>query len=96
MGKETPSELINLAGVSDSAMANPIDVLQENNHPLWNLYNRSMGSHCTCLPKFQIIRQGLDLEIELAKVLVEDEVYSQMSYPDYLCELHRQIKLEVN
>ncbi|CEI85981.1 hypothetical protein RMCBS344292_00428 [Rhizopus microsporus] len=95
LGKETPSELINLAGVSDSAMANPIDVLQENNHPLWNLYNRSMGSHCTCLPKFQIIRQGLDLEIELAKVLVEDEVYSQMSYPDYLCELHRQIKLEV-
>ncbi|KAI9280486.1 Sec23/Sec24 trunk domain-containing protein [Sporodiniella umbellata] len=61
------------------------------NNPLWSLYYAKDS-----LLKFHIIRQGLDMETQFSSVMVEDEAFSQMSYPDYLCEIHRLIKQELD
>ena len=42
-----------------------------------------------------IIRQGIDNGFEFGNRLMEDETFSQMSYVDYLCMIHKQIQNEV-
>ncbi|KAG1436948.1 hypothetical protein G6F56_013335 [Rhizopus delemar] len=97
LGKEASPDLLKrIVGTTDIANLNQMNGLAEiegsvKKNPLWTLYN-NVGS----LSRFHLIRQGLDMEIELSSVMVEDEICFQMSYPDYLCEMHKQIKLEVN
>ncbi|CEP19247.1 hypothetical protein [Parasitella parasitica] len=64
------------------------------NSQLRQLYSASTDN-IPHLPQLQVIRHGLDLEVELSKVLVEDETFGQMSYVDYLCMIHKQIQTEL-
>ena len=101
LGKDVSSELLkHVTGNLDLDKINPqmkcLPKIEESvlKNPLWILYN-NMALNSASLPKFQLIRHSLDLEVELSSVMVEDEVYSQMDYSDYLCEIHKQIKQEV-
>lgn len=87
-------------GVSETNHINPnmneLPVLDHSpiNCQLRDLYIKAT-ENVPYLPQFNVVRHGLDLEVELSKVLVEDEIYNQMSYVDYLCMIHKQIQTEV-
>lgn len=48
------------------------------------------------LAPLRYIRQGVDMELPFAIELVEDEVYDEASYVDYLCTIHRMIQSEAS
>ncbi|GAA5809090.1 hypothetical protein MFLAVUS_002493 [Mucor flavus] len=100
IGKDASADLVqDIFGVSDLNQINPsmnqLPVLgTASNVNLRMLYSKST-ENTPYLPLLHVIRHGLDLEVELSKVLVEDETFNQMSYVDYLCMIHKQIQLEL-
>lgn len=100
IGQYASSDLVqSIFGVSDIHQINPnMNQLPVLDNPI-NAQLRVIYSIATdnkpYLPQFNVIRHGLDLEIELSKVLIEDESFNQTSYVDYLCMIHKQIQTEV-
>ncbi|KAI7863803.1 uncharacterized protein EV154DRAFT_534543 [Mucor mucedo] len=101
IGQEVSKEIIYaMFGVSEMSHINPamneLPVLEESpvNCRLRGLYQKAT-ENIAYLPQLNVIRHGLDLEVELSKVLVEDEIYNQSSYVDYLCMIHKQIQTEL-
>jgi protein transport protein SEC24 len=101
IGKHASSELVeSVFGTADINQINPhMSKLPELEHSVVNqqlreLYHKNTDN-LPYLPQLNVIRHGMDLEVELSKVLVEDETFGQMSYVDYLCMIHRQIQAEV-
>lgn len=102
IGQEVSIEMIHaMFGVSEMSHINPamneLPVLEHSpiNCQLRGLYKKAT-ENVAYLPQLNVIRHGLDLEVELSKVLVEDEIYNQSSYVDYLCMIHKQIQTEVS
>lgn len=102
IGRSAPSELVRgIFGTSNFNEINPhMNLLPEIpesdvNQRLRDLYSERTA-HTAYLPQLNVIRHGMDLEVELSKVLIEDEVFGYMSYVDYLCMIHKQIQNEVN
>lgn len=101
IGKNASADVVqSIFGVSEFAQINPhmmeLPVVEGsiNNQELRALY-RKVTEKTSYLPQLNVIRHGLDLEVELSKVLIEDEVFNQMSYVDYLCMIHKQIQSEL-
>ena len=101
IGKHASFDLVqSLFGVREFSQINPnMNELpyveaSPNNEALRDLYRKST-ENVPFLPQLNVIRHGLDLEVELSKVLIEDEVYNQMTYVDCLCMIHKQIQTEV-
>jgi hypothetical protein len=101
IGKEASIDMVQaMFGVSELSHINPnmnqLPVFEDSpiNCQLRGLYNKAT-ENMPYLPQLNVVRHGLDLEIDLSKVLVEDEIYNQMSYVDYLCMIHKQIQTEV-
>ena len=99
IGKHAHHLVQELFGVSEREKINPqlghaLFNQDTTNRTLKELYHQSI-SHVACLPSIHIIRHGIDLEVGLANTLIEDEIFQQMSYVDYLCMIHKQIQLEV-
>lgn len=101
IGKYASEELVKgIFGVSDFNEINPqmnfLPVIEESpiNCQLRELYQKTTAN-TPYLPQLNVIRHGMDLEVGLSKVLVEDEILNQMSYVDYLCMIHKQIQTEV-
>jgi protein transport protein SEC24 len=46
-------------------------------------------------PRLQLIRQGMDIENEFIKVLVEDDTFGLTNYVDHLCLIHKRIQTEL-
>lgn len=99
IGEAAPAELVtSIFGTSNFNEINPfMNQLPEipSNRRLRDLYFERTA-HTPYLPQLNVIRHGMDLEVELSKVLIEDEVFGYMSYVDYLCMIHKQIQTEVN
>jgi protein transport protein SEC24 len=101
IGKNASPQLIeNVFGTADFNQINPhmskLPVLEHStvNQQLRELYRKNTDN-LPYLPQLHVIRHGMDLEVELSKVLVEDETFGQMNYVDYLCMIHKQIQTEV-
>jgi hypothetical protein len=101
IGKNASVDFVQgIFGVSDFNQINPqmneLPVINDSpiNRQLRQLYHKTTAN-TPYLPQLNVIRHGLDLEVELSKVLVEDEMFNQMSYVDYLCMIHKQIQTEV-
>lgn len=99
IGREaSPDKVQSIFGTTDlsNIKLNFLPEVKENNHlyqKILELYHAAMKSNFT--PKLSIIRHGVDLEVELANALVEDGIFSQMTYVDYLCMIHKHIQTEV-
>ncbi|KAI8966960.1 Sec23/Sec24 trunk domain-containing protein [Mycotypha africana] len=102
IGHEAPASIVN--GLFSPSTTDPVQSIvtvasNDDTDSIYNallrkLYQQSISA-TAYLPSFQIVRQGVDLEVSLAHVLVEDAIYQELSYVDYLCLLHKQIQLEL-
>ncbi|KAK4521396.1 Translation factor guf1 mitochondrial [Mucor velutinosus] len=96
----SPQLVEGMFGTSNRNEINPLmeqlPVIENStiNNQLRQIYYASTND-IPYLPRLQVIRHGMDLEVELSKVLVEDETFNQMSYVDYLCMIHKQIQTEL-
>lgn len=97
----SPQLVEGMFGTSNRNEINPLmeqlPVIENSsiNNQLRQIYYASTND-IPYLPRLQVIRHGMDLEVELSKVLVEDETFNQMSYVDYLCMIHKHIQTEVS
>ncbi|CAO0790622.1 unnamed protein product [Mucor circinelloides] len=96
----SPQLVEGMFGTSNRNEINPLmeqlPVIENStiNNQLRQIYYASTND-IPYLPRLQVIRHGMDLEVELSKVLVEDETFNQMSYVDYLCMIHKHIQTEL-
>ncbi|KAI9308966.1 Sec23/Sec24 trunk domain-containing protein [Cunninghamella echinulata] len=93
------SHLQGLFGVDRLDQINPqLEKLQYLDNDISARYNQlvdSLDNNRSSGAKLTIIRQGLDIENEFVKLLVEDETFNQMCYVDYLCLIHKRIQSEL-
>ncbi|KAI8147373.1 Sec23/Sec24 trunk domain-containing protein [Fennellomyces sp. T-0311] len=96
IGQDVGSVLLeNLFGVADLNQINPeMHQLPILDNAMSRQLHQVLGNRL--LVPLKIVRQGLDNGYEFGSALVEDETYSQMSYVDYLCMVHKQIQSEAS